>query len=112
MTSHEQKSRVEKNNNGRYAGKKKLMTGAEEALGDNVYVFSELKAGDKYTRTTEAIVNYIEKRIKNVGAKVADSIRMMRRMDITRLEPQEPTKSINEKGEIVEKPMTRNWHNS
>jgi hypothetical protein len=34
------------------------MAGAEEALGDSVYPYNDLKAGNKYAHTTEAIANY------------------------------------------------------
>jgi hypothetical protein len=85
---------------------KKTMTGAEEALGDNVYPYNDQKAGDKFSRTTEAVVNLIEKKITNVGAKVADSIRKMERMDLSEYEPEEPV-SFSEKGEVVPKPLTR-----
>jgi hypothetical protein len=82
------------------------MTGAEEALGDNVYPYNDQKAGDKFSRTTEAVVNLIEKKITNVGAKVADSIRKMERMDLSEYEPEEPV-SFTETGGIVPKPLTR-----
>jgi hypothetical protein len=85
---------------------KKTMTGAEEALGDNVYPYNDQKAGDKFSRTTEAVVNFIEKKITNVGAKVADSIRKMERMDLSEYEPEESV-SITEKGEVVPKTLTR-----
>jgi hypothetical protein len=79
------------------------MTGAEEPLGDPC---TDQKAGDKFSRTTEAVVNFIEKKITNVGAKVADSIRKMERLDLSEFEPEEPV-SITEKGEVVPKPLTR-----
>jgi hypothetical protein len=63
------------------------MVGAEEPLGDNVFPYNDMKSGDKYTRTTEAIVNYLEKKIEHVGAKVADTIRNMKRISLKQYEP-------------------------
>jgi hypothetical protein len=77
--------------------KPKTMTGAEEGLGENIYSCNEMKTGDKYTRTTEAIVIFVQMKIEHVGAKVADTIRKMDRIDLTSLEPQEPM-VLNDKG--------------
>jgi hypothetical protein len=59
-----------------------------------------MKAGDKYTRTTEAIILYLQKKIDHVGAKVADTFRNMERIDLSSLEPQKPT-AINNEGVVV-----------
>jgi hypothetical protein len=77
-----------------------------EALGDNVYPHNDQKAGDKFSRTTVDVVNFIEKKITNVGAKVADSIRKMERLDLSEFEPEKPA-SLTEKGEVVPKTLGR-----
>jgi hypothetical protein len=61
---------------------------------------TRLESGDKYTRTTEAIINYLENKIDNVGAKVADTIRSMKKVSLKQYEPTEPM-TTNERGEQV-----------
>ena len=85
---------------------RKTMAGAEEDLGDNIYPFNDSKAGDKFSRTTEAIVRYLEKKIEHVGAKVADTIRNMKKLDLARFEPSEPM-TKDAKGAMVPKKMSR-----
>jgi hypothetical protein len=65
---------------------KKTMTGAEESMGDHVYSCTDVRSGDKYGRTTEALVLHIQKHIDKVGAKVADTIRNMHRLDLKNTE--------------------------
>jgi hypothetical protein len=82
------------------------VTGVDDAFGDNVYPYNDQKSGDKFSRSTEAVVNFIEKKITTVGAKVADSIRKMERLDPSEFEPEEPL-SVTEQGEFVPKTLTR-----
>jgi hypothetical protein len=65
---HPKKDGIEK-----HGEKKESMAGAEEALADNIYQNNDHRSGDKFSRTTEAIVIYVEK--KGVGAKVAHSLK-------------------------------------
>jgi hypothetical protein len=85
---------------------KKTMMGAEEALGSHVYSYNDAKASDKYSQTTEALTNYLVKKIEDVGAKVADTLRNMHRIDLKSLEPQEPM-AVNDKGVLVAKTLSR-----
>jgi hypothetical protein len=85
--------------------KPKTMTGAEAGLGENVYTCTEMKTGDKYTRTTEAIIIYVQKKIEHVWVRVADSIRKMSKIDLKTLEPQKPL-ALNDKGVLVPKVLS------
>jgi hypothetical protein len=67
--------------------KKPKRSGAEEALGENVYIYNDPKAGDVYAKTTEAIANYIQTKYDRIGAKVADTIRNMKRIDLDTSKP-------------------------
>jgi hypothetical protein len=84
---------------------KKTMVGAEEALGDNVYPYNNLKGGDRYTRTTEVLFNYFEKKIEDVGAEVADTIRNMEKLDLSKREPKEQMEE--KEGNLAPKTLTR-----
>jgi hypothetical protein len=82
------------------------MIGVEESMGENVYSCTDVRSGDKFGRTTEALILHIQKNIDKVGAKVADTIRNMHRIDLKGLQPQEPM-AVNEKGVLVPKTLSR-----
>ena len=71
--------------------KKKLILpdDAEKELGDNIYIINHSGQADKYVKTTEAILNYIQKTYKN-GEDLKKALKREQDLDFTVLEPTAP----------------------
>ena len=65
-------------------------------LKDNVYTFGDAKQADRYHKTTEVIVNHIQKHFDH-GQDTKDSLISGVRKDLTQYEPSEPKTVIIDK---------------
>ena len=77
------------NNNNKSNSKFKLPDDAEKELGENIYVINNPGQADKYIKTTEAIINYIQKTYKN-GDDLKKALKNEEEFDFGKVEPEAP----------------------
>jgi hypothetical protein len=102
-------TRSNKHKNGRGQATKMKRKGAEEALGENVYILNDPKAGDIYAKTTEAIAEYIQSKYDRVGAEVADTIRNMKKVDMDALKPVAKIGTLSDYEKLVAVQELKDW---
>ena len=81
-------TRTNRSNNGNKSSTSNL-GGACEELRDNVYSLGDARQADRYTKTTEEIINFIQ-RTFNEGQDVVDSLTTMTQKDFEATMPTAP----------------------